>query len=208
MASQEDPDAVQVSVAPEGAPAQGAPDGPAAEGSRDRAAREARDAEGGSQKPAGDPGSPADAMAAQLEAASRRADEYEEKLKHAMADFRNLERKTRSDIESGVNAGIDGFMLDFLVIYDELTLARRALSGSGAEGLDSILRSMGQLLEKRGVKEIGALGEIFDPNLHEAISVATDPELDENTVTKEIRKGYISHGRVIRPTLVEISKKE
>ncbi|MCA9820183.1 MAG: nucleotide exchange factor GrpE, partial [Nitrosarchaeum sp.] len=54
---------------------------------------------------------------------------------------------------------------------------------------------------------IEALGEIFDPNYHEAISITADSDLDENTITKEIRKGYISQNRVIRPTLVEISKK-
>jgi len=50
------------------------------------------------------------------------------------------------------------------------------------------------------------LGEIFDPNSHEAISIITDPDLDDNTITKEIRKGYMSQNRIIRATLVEISK--
>ena len=67
---------------------------------------------------------------------------------------------------------------------------------------------MSSLLEKNNVISIDALGEIFDPNLHEAISITIDPKLDENTITTEIRKGYISHNSVIRPTLVEISKKQ
>jgi molecular chaperone GrpE len=58
-----------------------------------------------------------------------------------------------------------------------------------------------------GVTQIDALGEMFDPNLHEAISAVEDSSLDDNTITKEIRKGYISHNRTLRPTLVEISKK-
>jgi molecular chaperone GrpE len=58
------------------------------------------------------------------------------------------------------------------------------------------------------VTVIDALGEIFNPNFHEAISFITDFELSDNTITKELRKGYISHNRVIRPTLVEISKNE
>lgn len=64
------------------------------------------------------------------------------------------------------------------------------------------------MLKKYGVTSIDALGEIFDPNIHEAISVISDPNLDDNTITKEIRKGYISQNRIIRPTLVEISKKD
>ena len=66
---------------------------------------------------------------------------------------------------------------------------------------------MNSLLKKYHVTSIDALGEIFDPNFHEAISIITDSDLDDDTITKEIRKGYISHERVIRPTLVEISKK-
>jgi molecular chaperone GrpE len=66
---------------------------------------------------------------------------------------------------------------------------------------------MNSLLKKYDVSPIDALGEIFDPNFHEAISVINDSDLDDNTITKEIRKGYISHERVIRSTLVEISKK-
>ena len=62
-------------------------------------------------------------------------------------------------------------------------------------------------LKKYQIVSIDALGEIFDPNLHEAISIISDSNLDDSTITKEIRKGYISHQRVIRPTLVEISKK-
>ncbi|MDH3764329.1 MAG: nucleotide exchange factor GrpE, partial [Nitrosopumilus sp.] len=75
------------------------------------------------------------------------------------------------------------------------------------DGLISILRNMDSLLKKYHVTPIDALGEIFDPNFHEAISIITEPDLDDNTITKEIRKGYISHDRLIRPTLVEISKK-
>ena len=67
---------------------------------------------------------------------------------------------------------------------------------------------MDSLLKKYQVSSIDALGEIFDPNSHDAISIITDSDLDDNTITKEIRKGYISQTRIIRPTLVEISKKD
>jgi molecular chaperone GrpE len=67
---------------------------------------------------------------------------------------------------------------------------------------------MESLMQKYHVTPIEALGEIFNPNLHEAISIISDSALDDNTITKEIRKGYISHERIVRPTLVEISKKE
>ena len=144
-----------------------------------------------------------------LDAEKQKTSECEEKLKHILADFQNLTRKTQSDIENGVNAKVDEFLLDFLKIYDDFVRARDVFSENkiNTEGLDSILKNMDSLLKKYNVTPIDALGEIFDPNLHEAISVITDPDLDDNTITKEIRKGYISQNRIIRPTLVEISKK-
>ena len=144
-----------------------------------------------------------------LDLEKQKSSDYEEKLKHVLADFQNLNRKTQSDIQNGVNSKTDEFILDFLKIYDDFVRAKEVFSQSkiNSEGLDSILKNMDSLLKKYNVIPIDAIGEIFNPNFHEAISIITDPDLDDNTITKEIRKGYISHERVIRPTLVEISKK-
>ena len=135
--------------------------------------------------------------------------EYELKLIHALADLQNLDRKTQVDIQNGVNTKIDQFMIEFLQIYDDFVRAKEAFSKNdvNTEGLNSILKNMDSLLTKYNVTPIDALGEIFDPKLHEAISIIEDSTLEENTITKELRKGYISHNRVIRPALVEISKK-
>ena len=144
-----------------------------------------------------------------LDLEKQKVSEYEDKLKHVLADFQNLNRKTQSDIQNGINSKIDEFILDFLKIYDDFIRAKQVFSeiDINTDGLDSILKNMDSLLKKYNVVPIDALGEIFDPNFHEAISIVSDPDLDDNTITKEIRKGYISHERAIRPTLVEISKK-
>jgi len=144
-----------------------------------------------------------------LDLEKQKVKEIDEKLKYALADFQNLNRKTLSDIQNGVNAKVDEFILEFLKIYDDFIRAKEVFSESkiNTDGLDSILKNMDSILKKYQVISIDALGEIFDPNSHEAISIITDPDLDDNTITKEIRKGYISQTRIIRPTLVEISKK-
>jgi len=144
-----------------------------------------------------------------LDKEKEKTSEYEEKLKHVLADFQNQTKKIQSDIEKGVNTKVDEFMLDFLKIYDDFIRAKEALSDNkiNSDGLESILKNMDSLLKKYHVSQIESLGELFNPNFHEAISIVVDPDLDDNTITKEIRKGYISHERVIRPTLVEISKK-
>ncbi len=133
----------------------------------------------------------------------------EDKLKRSLADFVNLEKKTKGDIARGVNEKMDKFMLKFLTIYDDLVRAKEILKkeNPNAQGLDGILKNIETLLSDYGIAQINALGELFDPHLHEAVAVIEDESLDENTITKEIRKGYISHNRTLRPTLVEISKK-
>ena len=145
-----------------------------------------------------------------LELEKQKVSQSEEKLKHVLADFQNLSKKTQSDIEHGVNSKINEFMLDFIKIYDDFIRAKEVISESkiNADGLNSILKNMELLMQKYHIIPIEALGEIFNPTFHEAISIIPDPTLDDNTITKEIRKGYISHERIIRPTLVEISKKE
>ena len=133
----------------------------------------------------------------------------EEKLKRSLADFQNLQKKTNSDIQNGVNAKIDQFMKNFLSIYDDFNRAKKSMieENVNVAGLESVLKNVDSLLSEYGVTTINALGEIFDPNLHEAVSIVEDPTLDDGTITKEIRNGYISQNRVIRPTIVEISKK-
>ncbi len=145
-----------------------------------------------------------------LEKEKENSQDLENKLKYTLADFQNLNKKTQLEIENGVNSKFARFMIEFLTIYDDFLRAKEVFSKNegNTEGLDSILKNMNSLLEKNNVIPIEALGEIFDPNLHEAISIITDPKLDDNTITKEIRKGYISHNKIIRPTLVEISKKQ
>jgi molecular chaperone GrpE len=151
-----------------------------------------------------------DELTHKLEETQRLLAASDDKLKRSLADFLNLEKKTKNDIENGINDKFDKFILKFLTIYDDLTRAKDILikENVNAQGLDSILKNIDSLLTEYNVSPITALGEIFDPNLHEAISVVVDDSLDENTITKEIRKGYISHKRTIRPTLVEISKKQ
>ena len=90
----------------------------------------------------------------------------EDKLKRSLADFINLERKTKNDIENGVNYKLDNFLLKFLTIYDDLVRAKEILKRENIDvhGLDSILKNIDSLLSEYGVTPINALGEIFDPN--------------------------------------------
>ena len=146
---------------------------------------------------------------AELEAERQRSQDYEDKYKRALADYANLERRTATDIQNGINTATDSLLRDFLEIHDDFVRARDAYRSGGSEtaGLDSIIRNVDAMLKRRRVEAIKTMECAFDPRLHEAMLTKTEPDLEEQTVTRELRKGYITHGRVIRPALVEISTK-
>ncbi|MHB8545244.1 MAG: nucleotide exchange factor GrpE [Nitrosotalea sp.] len=148
-------------------------------------------------------------MKVQLEQEKEKVSSCEKKIQYLLADFENLKKRSGIEIQNRVNSITDGVILKFLGIYDDFVRAVDVLSKQDAniQGLDAILKNMDTLLVEFGVKSIEAVGEIFDPKLHEAISVKEDSTLDDNTITAEFRKGYILKERVIRPSLVEISKR-
>jgi molecular chaperone GrpE len=150
-----------------------------------------------------------DELKMQLKQEQEKAASYEKKLQYLLADFENLKKRTELDAQSKINSALDSMMLKFLSIYDDFVRAKDVLAKQkiNTDGLSAILKNMDSFLSENGVIPIEALEEIFDPQLHEAISVKEDPSLDDNTITAEIRKGYILQNRVIRPSLVEISKK-
>ena len=148
-------------------------------------------------------------LKSQLEKEQKKLTSYETKIQYLLADFENLKKRTDLDVQNKVDAITNNIVLKFLSIYDDFVRAKEALSKQKAntEGLDGILKNMNSFLSELGVEPIDALGEIFDPKLHEAISVKESSGIDDNTITAELRKGYILKDRVIRPSLVEISKK-
>jgi molecular chaperone GrpE len=120
-----------------------------------------------------------------------------------------MEKQVASKAES-IKAEL---LLKFLNIRDDylraLSVARQSKSEQIVviEGLEGILKNIDSLLASEGVREIEAVGTPFDPNVHDAIAYSARDDVAENTVTAEIRKGYMLNGRVLRPSLVEISKK-
>ena len=134
-----------------------------------------------------------DELKSMLEKEREAANSYEKKLQYLLADFENLKKRTESDVQTRVNSMLIELILKFLSIYDDFVRAKDALGKQhvNTEGLDGILKNMNSFLSEYGVIPIEAIGEIFDPKFHEAISIKKDSSLDNDTITKEIRKGYI-----------------
>ena len=166
-----------------------------------------------------DEGEEVEALRAELESVKnelRKAKESSEnslnKMRYLMADFDNYRKQMEKQLASKAESIKAELLLKFLNIRDDylraLSVARQSKSEQVVviEGLEGILKNIDSLLASEGVREIEAVGTPFDPNVHDAIAYSARDDLAENTVTAEIRKGYILNGRVLRPSLVEISK--
>ena len=162
----------------------------------------------------------AEALRAELESVKselRKAKESSEsslnKIKYLMADFDNYRKQLEKQVASKAESIKAELLLKFLNIRDDylraLSVARQSKSEPIVviEGLEGILKNIDSVLASEGVREIEAIGTPFDPNVHDAIAYSARDDLAENTVTAEIRKGYMLNDRVLRATLVEISKK-
>lgn len=136
------------------------------------------------------------------------------KMRYLVADFDNYRKQMEKQLASKAESIKAELLLKFLDVRDDylraLSVARQGKSEQGIvviEGLEGILKNIDSLLASEGVREIEAVGTPFDPNVHDAIAYSARDDLAENTVTAEIRKGYMLNGRVLRASLVEISKK-
>jgi len=135
------------------------------------------------------------------------------KLKYSLADFDNF----RKNIEKQNSLKILSIKADLLLAVVNIredfiralsTIKQKEESSATIEGLENILKNINIFLEREGVREIKALNEQFDPNMHDIIGFSTDnDDIEENVITKEIRKGYLLNEKVLRPSLVEVSKK-
>ena len=170
-------------------------------------------------KPEKEEGEEVEVLRAELESIKselRRAKESSEssltKMRYLMADFDNYRKQMEKQLASKTESIKAELLLKFLNIRDDyiraLSMAKQSKSDKEVviEGLEGILKNIDSLLTSEDVREIEAIGTPFDPNVHDAIAYSERNDLAENTVTAEIRKGYMLNGRVLRPSLVEISK--
>lgn len=140
------------------------------------------------------------------------ADDSLNKLRYMVADFDNYRKQTEKQVSSKIEASRAEILLKFLNIRDDYLRALNMIKHDNPdaviiEGLQGILKNFDNLLSSEGVVEIESVGTPFDPNIHDALNFTYSDGLPENTVTNEIRKGYMYNNKVLRPSLVEISKK-
>ncbi len=151
---------------------------------------------------------------------SENLDEFNESLEEAndkylrlYADFENYKKITARNKEELLKYANEDLITEILTVIDHLELALQHstegdASNALAEGVNLTLKELRNILEKHGLISIDALGKPFDPSLHHAISQIEAEGTDDDTVVKEFRKGYMLKSRLLRATLVGVSKKQ
>ena len=136
--------------------------------------------------------------------------DLKDKWQRALADYQNLERRTQTEISQRVSEKTNNLLLNFLNIYEDFLRAENSLSKEKIDtsGIIAVIKNMENILAENNIKPIEAVGEIFDPQLHEALSMVEDSTLDDGTITQEVSKGYISGKAILKPSKVIVSKKK
>ena len=135
--------------------------------------------------------------------------DLKDKWQRALADYQNLERRTQVEVSQRVSSKTNDLLLNFINIYEDFVRAENSLSKEKIDtsGIIAVIKNMESILSENNIKPIDAVGEIFDPQIHEAVSMVVDETLDEGTITQEVSKGYISGKAILKPSKVIVSKK-
>lgn len=165
----------------------------------------------GAAPPAGEAADSSPTLPEALAAKAQEADRLKERLLRVSAEFENYKKRMAREKAEFLRFANEGLILEFLPVLDNLERAMasaRAAAGSTPllEGIEMIVRLFRSTLEKVGVKPIEAVGQPFDPGFHQAVAQVESPQGDANLVVEEIQKGYLLEGRVLRPSMVKVSR--
>jgi molecular chaperone GrpE len=137
-----------------------------------------------------------------------RAESYLAQSQRAQADYLNLKRRTEQEKGEMTQFANSMLILNLLPVLDDMDRALNSVSSTLAgltwvEGVRLIYRKLEAVLQAQGISDIKAIGERFDPNIHEAV---LHREGEEGVVLEEVQKGYRLQDRVIRPSMVVVGQ--
>jgi molecular chaperone GrpE len=147
----------------------------------------------------------------QLEAKELEAKEIYDRFLRQAAELENFKKRVAREKAEAIRYANEGLVRDLLPILDNLERAVEHAKGGGngkplLEGIEMVLRGFLEVLSKYGVTQISAMGEMFDPEKHEAIAQVESEEHRPNVVVEEHHKGYYLLDRLLRPSLVSVAK--
>jgi len=149
-----------------------------------------------------------------LEAALEEVAKYRDAALRAEAEMQNMQRRTARDVENAHKFGIEKFLQNLLPVADSLEKAiesaEQASSGEAenaiAEGVRLCHKLLIDVMARENVEVIDPIGEPFDPNEHQAMSMVENPNMEPNSVFAVVQKGYKLNGRLVRAAMVMVTK--
>ena len=128
------------------------------------------------------------------------------------AEMQNVRRRAERDVENAHKYALDKFTADLLPVVDNLERALATIDSADeaqkgvSEGLELTLKSFTEVLLRHKIEAIDPAGQPFDADLHQAVSMVPNPDLEPNTVMDVFQKGYTLNGRLVRPAMVVVSQ--
>ncbi len=157
---------------------------------------------------------PVKALEERVESLKKEAAEKHDQLLRMAAEFENYKKRNMREMNDFRKFANESFAKAMLPVVDSLDLAVASASNdqqennSVAEGVTMTLKELYKIFEQFGIKPIESIGKTFDPVFHQAMMQEETEAYPENTVSRELQKGYMIHDRLLRPAMVVVSKKK
>ena len=134
-------------------------------------------------------------------------DELNDRYKRVLAEFENYKKRSGKERETLYNSILSDIVEVFLPVVDNLENALKIETQDNEykKGIELVLKQFKDILKAKGVEEIPAMGETFDPALHEAVGSVQDPDKNTQEIVQEYRKGYKIGSKVIRHSMVVVA---
>ncbi|WP_019242652.1 MULTISPECIES: nucleotide exchange factor GrpE [Bacillus] len=147
----------------------------------------------------------------QIQTLSAKVEEMNNRYLRLQADYDNLRRRSKLDLESAQKYRVQSLSSDLIQALDNFERAlaiktENEETASMLQGLEMVYKGIISALDKEGVKAIEAVGQQFDPNVHQAVMQVNDDNFDSNVVVEEFQKGYMIKDRVLRPSMVKVNQ--
>lgn len=150
-------------------------------------------------------------LQAALAAMEAKADDHWARYMRTAAEMENVRKRGQRDVEKAHKFGFEKFAGDLLGVRDSLVMGLEAAKDQATveslmEGSEMTLKLLEQVLTRHGVTEINPLGEVFNPDLHEAMVMVDSPDAEPNTVVQVVQSGFEINGRLLRAAKVMVAK--
>lgn len=159
------------------------------------------------------PTDPLKEMEETVESLKKEAAENHDRLLRVAAEFENYKKRAAREMNDFKKFANESFVRAMLPVVDNLDRAiessstDKGVNNSMVEGVNMTLKEILKVFEQFGIKRFESTGNTFDPSLHQAVMQEETDSFPENTVSKELQKGYMIHDRLLRPAMVVVSKK-